>query len=69
MLLILAMKSIDITKAFGNGRRDGAVELWLSKDRAEQDVQRTVIVIDYILLPYMQTLWKNILFHKSVNFL
>jgi len=47
-------------KVYGNGEKDGEVELWHNKDLEELDVQLMVIVIDYIHQHYMQILWINI---------
>jgi hypothetical protein len=62
MLLIQDSRSIDIMKEYGNGGKDGEVELWLNRDQVEQVVPLTDIVIVCILLPSMPTLCKSILF-------
>lgn len=67
MLLILANKSIDIIRVFGSGEKVGGVKLWLSREQAELVEQPMAIAIGFILLHYMQILWNNIPYRKSVN--
>jgi hypothetical protein len=50
-------KNIDISIRFGNGKKDGEVKLWLNKDQVELAELLMVIVIVFILQPFIQILW------------
>ena len=69
MLLIQDSRNIGIMKEYGNGEKDGEVELLLNKDQVEQVVPHTDIVIVCILLHSMPTLCKSILFLRLANYL
>lgn len=59
MLSIVDRKSIDILIKYGNGKKDGVVRLWLSKDLVEPVERLMVIAIGFILQLYMQTSWSS----------
>ncbi len=67
MLLILANKSTDIIRVYGNGGRVGEVRQWPSREQAELEEQLMDIVIVCIPLHYTQILWKNTLYHRYAN--
>ena len=68
MLLIVDKKNISFLKEFGDGEKDGVVELWLSKEQEELEELLMDIVIDFILLLFLPIWWKNILLHKLSKF-
>lgn len=55
MLLIVAKRNIDSLIKYGDGKKDGEVRRWLSKELVEQAVQHMVIAIDSTQQLYMQT--------------
>lgn len=60
----MVSKNTDTLTRCGNGRKGGDQGLWLNKDREERVELHMGTVIDYILLPYLQTLWILIQLHK-----
>ncbi len=67
MSLILANKSIDITRVSGSGEKGGEAGRWLSKDPEEQVGQHTAIAIGCIPLLSTPILWSSILCLKYPN--
>jgi hypothetical protein len=58
MSLIVDNKNIDFLITYGNGKKDGEVKLWPSKDLEEQEEQLMDTVIDCTVLHFMQILCK-----------
>jgi hypothetical protein len=55
-------------RVFGNGGRDGEVELWLNKGQVVLEEPHMAIAIDCIPPHCMPILWKNIPYRKYLNF-